>query len=89
MGNYVQHLRQLSTSKTFERKKDYVNHNLKNFFIRIRVRDIKILEVGPGLGEFESYLNDKKVFDIDIIDNDKSILEYVSKKYKIREKYLT
>lgn len=89
MNDYVKHLKELSTSQTLRRKKDYIDYNLKNCFKTIGFENIKVLEVGPGLGEFESYLNDKGVFDIDIVDNDRSILEYVSKKYKIRKIYLT
>lgn len=89
MSSYVKHLEELSTVATLRRKKNYIDYNLNNCFRVIGFRNIKILEVGPGLGEFESYLNDKQVYDIDIVDNDKSILEYVSKKYKIRNFYLT
>lgn len=89
MSNYVRHLRQLSTLKTFKRKKDYLDYNLKKIFEKIGYKNMQVLEIGPGLGEFESYLNGQMVFDIDIVDNDKSILNYVSKKYKIRKKYLT
>lgn len=89
MGNYVQHLEELSTPQTFKRKKDYIDYNLKSFFKKIGFKNTKVLEVGPGLGEFESFLNDKKVSDIDIVDNDENILNYVSKKYKIEKKYLT
>lgn len=88
MSSYVKHLEQLSTSATLKRKRDYVDYNLKTYFNIIGFKNITVLEVGPGLGEFESYLNQRQVFDIDIVDNDKSILNYVSKKYKIRKKYL-
>lgn len=89
MGTYVDHLQQLSTPQTLKRKKDYVEYNLRDCFRKIGFKNIKVLEIGPGLGEFESFLNDKKAFDIDIVDNDKSILDYVSKRYKIKRKLLT
>lgn len=89
MNNYVKHLEELSTPATFKRKKDYIEYNLRSYFKRIGLTNIKVLEVGSGLGEFESYLNDRGVTNIDIVDNDKSILSYVSKKYKIKEHYLT
>lgn len=89
MGTYVDHLQQLSTPQTLKRKKDYVDYNLKDYFKKIGFNNIRVLEIGPGLGEFESFLNDKKVFDIDIVDNDRDILDYVSKKYKIKRKLLT
>lgn len=87
MGNYTRHLEELYDHKTFKRKKEYIDFNFKTYFSKIGL-EIKILEVGPGLGEFESYLNDKDVSDIDIIDNDDNILDYVSKKYKINRKFL-
>lgn len=89
MSSYVKHLEELSTLATLKRKKNYIDYNLKDCFKVIGFKNIKILEVGPGLGEFESYLNDKRVYNIDIVDNDKSVLEYVSKKYKIRNLYFT
>jgi len=89
MNNYVIHLEELSQPETLKRKKDYIDYNLKSYFKRIGFINIKVLEVGPGLGEFESYLNDRGVSDIDIVDNDKSILDYVSKKYQIKRYYLT
>lgn len=89
MSMYIKHLQELSNKKTSQRKKDYIDYNLKEYFEKIGYQNIEVLEVGPGMGEFENYLNEKKVSDIDIVDNDKSILDYVSKKYKIRKKYLT
>jgi len=89
MNNYIKHLEELSTSATLKRKKDYIDYNLKKCFKEIGFKNIKVLEVGPGLGEFESYLNDRGVVDIDIVDNDKSILDYVSRKYQIKRMYLT
>lgn len=89
MNNYITHLEELSTPETLKRKKDYIDYNLKSYFKIIGFSNIKILEVGPGLGEFESYLNDRGVSDIDIVDNDKNILDYVSGKYQIKRNYLT
>lgn len=86
--NYVKHLEELSVPATLKRKKDYIDYNLKNYFKKIGFKNIKVLEVGPGLGEFEDYLNERGVFDIDIVDNDKSILDQVCQKYKIKNYYL-
>lgn len=88
MDDYTRHLEELSDFKTFKRKKEYIDYNLKTYFRKIGLKNIKILEVGPGLGEFESYLNDKGVYDIDIIDNDKNILDYVFRKYRTNRKFL-
>ncbi len=88
MSRYIDHLQELSSKETFNRKKDYIDYNLKSIFESIGYKSIKVLEIGPGLGEFESFLNDKKVLDVDIVDNDKSVIDFVSKKYKIRNKFL-
>ncbi len=89
MSNYIQHLEELSNEKTFERKKDYIDYNLKSIFEGVSFKKLYVLEIGPGLGELESYLNDKGGFEIDILDNDRSVLNYVSNKYKVRNKFLT
>lgn len=89
MNNYLKHLEELSTPATLRRKKDYIDYNLKKYFKSIGFKNLKVLEVGPGLGEFESYLNEREVSDIDIADNDKGILDLVSKKYKIKINYFT
>lgn len=89
MGDYVKHLEEMSTAETLKRKKDYIDYNLKKYFKNIGFNNLKVLEVGPGLGEFESYLNDRGIFHIDIVDNDKSVLDYVSKRCKLENKYLT
>lgn len=86
---YIQHLQQLSNQQTFHRKKDYIDFNLRPYFKSLGFKKIKVLEIGPGLGEFESYLNERGVFDIDIFDNDKSVLDFVSKRYKIKNKFLS
>ncbi len=88
MSNYVKHLEQLSQPATLKRKKDYIDYNLKGYFEEIGFKKLSVLEIGPGLGEFENYLNENGVFNIDIADNDENILDYVSKKYKINKSYL-
>ena len=82
-------MQELSNQKTSRRKKDYIDFNLKEYFKDLDLKSIKVLEVGPGMGEFEDYLNEREIVDIDIVDNDSSILNYVFKKNKIRKKYLT
>lgn len=88
MSSYVKHLEELSTQETLQRKKNYIDYNLKSYLVETGFKEMRVLEVGPGLGEFESYLNDKGVDDIDIVDNDKNILDYVSRKYKISKRCL-
>lgn len=89
MRNYVRHLEEMSTAQTFKRKKNYIDFNLRKYLENIGYKNTKFLEMGPGLGEFVSYLNDRGVSSIDIIDNDGNILEYVSKKYTIGKNFLS
>lgn len=89
MGSYVQHLQEMSTLLTFIRKKSYINYNLEKYFREVSYDKLQVLEVGPGLGEFESYLNDKNVYSIDIVDNDQDILAYVTKRYRVNNSFLT
>lgn len=84
MGNYLNHLRQLSSPGTFLSKKKYFDYNIAEYLPKKPQKDIEILEIGPGLGEFVSFLNDKKINKIDILDNDGEVLKYVSSRFKIR-----
>ena len=88
MSNYLKHLQSLSNQKTLQRKKDYINYNINNYLRNLNFKSFKALEIGPGLGEFESFLNDKGIEDIDIIDNDPNVLKHVSKSFKINRKFL-
>ena len=89
MSQYLKHLTEMSGKETFQRKIDYLEFNTSSFTKSLKNKTSKVLEVGPGTGEFEAYLNKKKIYDIDIVDNDKSILNYVSNKFKIKNKILT
>ena len=89
MSKYTKHLTDISSNKTFGRKKDYIDYNLGKYFRKTPLSHLKVLEIGPGFGEFESYLNDKNIYNIDIIDNDKSVLGHVSKNFKIKNSYLS
>lgn len=82
MGNYLNHLKQLSTPATFQSKKNYCDYNIGPFLPK-QVSNSKILEIGPGLGEFVSFLNDRGGFNIDVVDNDREVLKFVSKNYRI------
>lgn len=88
MTSYLKHLEGLSNPETFKRKKDYIDYNFRNYLEKIGLKKLKVLEVGPGLGEFEGYLNDRGVSNIDVIDNDRSILDYIFKRFKINNSFL-
>lgn len=86
MGNYLKHLSQMSSGKTFSRKVDYLRFNIEN--ILSGIKNPTILEIGPGVGEFEYFLNSKNIKDIDIADNDRDVLSYVFNKYKVKNSIL-
>ncbi len=88
MSNYLKHLESVSNSKTLKRKKDYIDYNLKKYFRGLESKSFKALEIGPGLGEFESYLNDKGITNIDIADNDTNFLQHVGNSFKVNKKIL-
>lgn len=85
MKSYLQYLKSIQDPKTFSRKVAYINYNFKSFIPL--PKESKILEIGPGLGEFIYLLNKNKYFQIDIVDNDKDIRDYISKKFKIVNAY--
>lgn len=82
MSNYTDRLKILYGPVTFQRKIDYLKYNLK--FIKWNLVKPTVLEVGPGMGEFESFLNNQDINNIDIVDNDKNILKHVAYNFKIK-----
>lgn len=83
MSNYLTHLHQVYSPQTFSRKIAYLKHNLADLL----GKNMEVLEVGPGMGELESFLNDQNINSIDILDNDKSVLDFIKEKFKIRDQY--
>lgn len=76
----------MSSAKTFTRKVEYLKFNIKDFLSGYK--NPTVLEIGPGVGEFEFLLNSKRIKDIDIADNDKNVLSYVFKNYKVKNSIL-
>lgn len=70
--------------RTFKRKIDYIKYNFSFIFQQFKSKEIFCLEIGPGMGEFITHLNNIGVNNIDIVDNDKGILDYAKKKFKIK-----
>jgi len=88
MSQYIKHLEEMSDSQTSKRKLEYLDYNIGNFIAKLTKKST-ILEIGPGTGEFEQLLNKRDFADIDIVDNDRSILNFVSSKRRIKNKFLT
>ena len=78
-NHYKQHLERIGNHKTFARKMGYINYNFKRF-LRPGMR---VLEIGPGMGEFLEALARQQVTDVDIIDNDTSIIENIKAQFKV------
>lgn len=89
MTSYENHLQNLYTVSTFKRKLKYIEFNFGKLLKTINKRTGQVLEIGPGMGEVVAYLNSLGIKRIDIIDNDKQILESVSDSYSIRKAFLT
>jgi 2-polyprenyl-3-methyl-5-hydroxy-6-metoxy-1,4-benzoquinol methylase len=85
--SYLQYLQNISSSLTFKRKVEYLRFNYGKYFGTGNNKELKVLEIGPGMGECISYLNNKNVQNIDILDNDKNIIEYLESKYKLHKAY--
>ena len=83
MSNYLNYLQNISTPRTFQRKCDYFRYNYGKIIFSKNKHANKILEIGPGLGEFISYLNSQEIENIDVVDNDDDILRYIKSKFKV------
>ena len=80
MADYVEYLDRISAPKTFNRKCQWLRHNFGALF----KDNQKILEIGPGLGEFISFVSEKNEPIIDVIDRDQGVLDRVKSKFKVR-----
>jgi len=80
MADYVEYLDRISAPKTFNRKCQWLRYNFGSLFNGNQ----KILEIGPGLGEFISFASEKGEPIIDVIDRDQGVLDRVKSRFKIR-----
>jgi len=81
---YSARLESIYDSKTFKRKVDYIKYNFGPIVQKLKTKKkVSTLEIGPGKGEFISYLQNNGIKDIDIIDNDKSVLSSLNENYEI------
>lgn len=86
MKNYLSHLETVGDQKlSFKRKVSYFDYNYLDQIKNVN----KILEIGPGKGEFISYLNSKNIDNIDIIDNDLNVINFIQKNFSISKYYRT
>lgn len=85
MENYTNYLESMYSPKTFKRKLQYIQYNFWYFFDE-KVRNI--LEIWPWLGELIDFSKSKNINNISIVDNDKGVIDYCNKNYKITESFL-
>ena len=87
---YLSQLSNSGNDLTFKRKKEYIRYNFGRLIDdKLKLKNCTVLEIGPGLGEFLSYCNDQGIESIDVIDYEKEVLDYVSKKFKVRNKFMS
>lgn len=87
-NSYLSHLDSAYGDKTFKRKVDYIKFNFGREIKKIRFKKTpSVLEIGPGKGEFISYLNSCGIENIDIVDNDSEIINSINKNYKISNSF--
>ena len=79
MAHYSEYLNR----KTFERKCAWLRYNFGDFFKGKQ----SVLEIGPGLGEFLSFITQRDEPVIDVIDRDEGVLELVHAKFPIRKSW--
>ncbi|PIU03556.1 hypothetical protein COT44_02510 [Candidatus Shapirobacteria bacterium CG08_land_8_20_14_0_20_39_18] len=88
MKNYLGYLESLYNHETSQRKIDYIRYNFSPYLKKLN-KNSRILEIGPGFGEFINILNAKGITNIDILDNSKEVLEYNKSHYKLDQVFLT
>lgn len=85
---YQNHLKEQYNSLTFKRKIDYLRYNFGSIFKKVSLKRGSILEIGPGMGESIGYLNSLGIYNIDIVDSDKQILQDITNKFKIKRAFI-
>ncbi len=89
MKNYLDHLTEIGDDNlSFARKIAYYRYNLGKYIPRHK-KSVSILEVGPGNGSMIKYLNDHGLSDIDIVDNDLTVVDFVTKRFTLNKKFVT
>ncbi|QOJ13737.1 MAG: methyltransferase domain-containing protein [Planctomycetia bacterium] len=84
MSDYLQYLEGIYGEKSFQRKLGYIEHNFRRLFSPGQ----RVLEIGPGFGEFLTFCNRVGITDIDIIDRDAGVARHVAEKYNVRHLWI-
>lgn len=89
MKNYLSHLQSIGDNEVnFQRKIGYIKYNFGKYIKELNSKST-VLEIGPGSGAVECYLNSNSVTNIDLIDNDLPVLKYVQNKYTVNKVFQT
>jgi 2-polyprenyl-3-methyl-5-hydroxy-6-metoxy-1,4-benzoquinol methylase len=83
VADYSEYLERISSPGMFERKCDYLRHNFARFF----GPGNRVLEIGPGRGEFLFFAREKGCAFVDVVDRDKGVLEYVREDPIVRHRW--
>jgi len=83
--SYLSQLQPVDSTVTQKRKKEYIAYNFGTYLSpRFQKNNIHILEIGPGCGEFIEYCLERGIKNIDVVENDASVVNYLKEKYKLR-----
>ena len=87
--SYLTQLQSVGNALTLKRKKEYISHNFGKAINHIlKKKNSSILEIGPGFGEFVEYCSDLNINKIDIVERDKSVINFLKKNYTLRTVFL-
>jgi len=84
--DYNDRLKSVYSDLTTKRKISYIKYNFENKISKYT--NPRVLEIGPGRGEFIEYLKEKGISDIDVMDNDLGVLKYIKNKFRINKAHL-
>jgi SAM-dependent methyltransferase len=84
MADYSDYLTRISSPNTFSRKGAWLRHNFNSLFSVGQ----KVLEIGPGLGEFLHFLGEKGVEAVDVIDRDRGVLDRIQSRFSVRRAWV-
>jgi len=88
--SYLKQLINNHSPLVMKRKKEYIQYNF-GYLInqKLAQKNVSVLEIGPGMGEFISYCNEHGVVSVDIVDLEKEALQEIKKIYQVRNMWLS
>lgn len=82
MNTYLDHMQEIGEGKAFSRRVEYLQYNFRKYLDKLDTSS-RVLEIGPGTGELLQILNGLGITKIDIVDQDKGVLSYCKREYKL------